>query len=97
MNKLKFINRAETERHFWDSFPVKYDRFIGKNAGIVKQKAEKEAAGNIEFNVEGACKLSFPNRSVNTITASNVFHLLFDPEAALKSLQIGIDTLSSPI
>jgi ubiquinone/menaquinone biosynthesis C-methylase UbiE len=76
---------------------VKYDRFIGKNAGIAKQKAEKEAAENIEFDVEGACKLSFPNHSFDTIIASNVFHLLFVPEAALKSQQIGIDAPLSPI
>ncbi len=54
---------------------------------IARAKAEKQAVRNVNFQVEDACNLGFPGNSYDTIIASNVLHLLFDPALALQEIK----------
>ena len=41
---------------------------------------------NIDFEVGDICNLKFDNKSFDTVVASNVLHLLFNPEIALQEI-----------
>lgn len=55
--------------------------------GIARKKAAEQAVDNVVFQVEDACALSFPNNSFDIVLASNVLHLLFDPQLALTEMK----------
>ncbi len=54
---------------------------------IARGKAEKQTAKNVKFRVEDICNLSFPSDSFDTVIASNVLHLLFEPGLALQEMK----------
>lgn len=54
---------------------------------IGREKCIREAIQNIDFMVGDACNLDFPDKSFDTIIASNLLHLLFKPEAALSEMK----------
>lgn len=54
---------------------------------IAREKAAKKGVQNIEFQEEDICALRFPNNSFDTIIASNVLHLLFEPDKAIREMR----------
>jgi ubiquinone/menaquinone biosynthesis C-methylase UbiE len=54
---------------------------------IAEEKAMRLSVRNIDFRVEDLCDLGFPDHSFDTVIASNVLHLLFDPETALREMK----------
>jgi ubiquinone/menaquinone biosynthesis C-methylase UbiE len=54
---------------------------------IAKEKATKQSVSNITFQVEDSCNMTFPDNSFDTILASNVLHLLFEPGTALREMK----------
>ena len=53
---------------------------------IAKSKSKDYQISNITFQVGDSCNLDFENESFDTILASNVLHLLYQPELALKEM-----------
>jgi ubiquinone/menaquinone biosynthesis C-methylase UbiE len=51
---------------------------------IANEKSHQASVSNIDFMVGDSCNLSFPDRTFDTIIASNVLHLLFEPDLALR-------------
>ncbi len=58
-----------------------------KMIDIAADKAEKKSVRNISFSVEDVCALRFPDNSFDTVVASNVMHLLFEPDIAIREIQ----------
>ena len=54
---------------------------------IAKQKAEKQSVNNIDFRIGDICNLDFPDSSFGAVIASNVLHLLFEPETAIQEIK----------
>lgn len=54
---------------------------------IARAKAEKAQVNNIDFRIGDACNLEFKNNSFDTVLASNVLHLLFQPDIALQEMR----------
>lgn len=59
---------------------------------IAKQKAIKQLVKNIDFSIGDICNLKFPDNSFDAIIASNVLHLLFEPEKAMKEIKRVVKT-----
>lgn len=53
---------------------------------IAKIKLEESNIDNIEFKVNPATNIEYQNKSFDLIVASNVFHLLPEPEKALHEI-----------
>lgn len=53
---------------------------------IAKDKQTNKNISNIEFEVGDLCNLAFDNDSFDKVLASNVLHLLIDPEKALSEI-----------
>ena len=54
---------------------------------LAKAKAEKAQVNNIDFRIGDVCNLEFKNNSFDTVLASNVLHLLFQPDIALQQMR----------
>lgn len=54
---------------------------------IANEKANKQAVTNIHFFEGDICNLSFPDNSFDSVIASNVLHLLFDPLKAMQEIK----------
>jgi len=54
---------------------------------VAKKKQAEKPADNINFRVGNACCLEFDDSSFDTIIASNILHLLAEPERALKEMK----------
>ena len=54
---------------------------------IAKEKTEKQSVKNIDFRTGDICNLDFPDNSFDSIIASNVLHLLFEPAKALQEIK----------
>jgi ubiquinone/menaquinone biosynthesis C-methylase UbiE len=53
---------------------------------IAKEKSAKMQKHNIDFEIGDICNLRYDNKSFDTVVASNVLHLLFNPEIALQEI-----------
>ena len=53
---------------------------------VAKEKSTRMQKHNIDFEVGDICNLKFDNKSFDTVVASNVLHLLFNPEIALQEI-----------
>ncbi len=54
---------------------------------IANEKSRKNNITNINFQIEDSCNLSFPDKSFDTILASNILHLLHKPDWALIEMK----------
>jgi len=54
---------------------------------IASEKCNQESIGNIDFRIGDACHLEFQDKTFDTVIASNVLHLLFEPELALQEMK----------
>jgi len=54
---------------------------------IARSKAEVSQTANIDFQVGDSCDLDFENDSFDMVIASNVLHLLHEPELAVKEIK----------
>lgn len=54
---------------------------------VAKNKCTKQSINNIDFRIGDACDLEFPDKIFDTIIASNVLHLLFEPDLALREMK----------
>jgi ubiquinone/menaquinone biosynthesis C-methylase UbiE len=54
---------------------------------VAKEKSARMQKYNIDFEVGDICNLKFDNKSFDTVVASNVLHLLFNPEIALQEIR----------
>lgn len=54
---------------------------------IASEKCTQKSIGNIDFRVGDTCNLEFQDKTFDTIIASNVLHLLFEPEQALQEMK----------
>ena len=54
---------------------------------VAKSKAMKQKITNIDFQVGDSYNLNFSNASYDSVVASNVLHLLFEPEKALQEMK----------
>lgn len=53
---------------------------------IAKSKSRDKQISNINFQVGDSCELDFENELFDTVLASNVLHLLYQPDLALKEM-----------
>jgi ubiquinone/menaquinone biosynthesis C-methylase UbiE len=51
---------------------------------IAKQKQVSSNIGNIDFQVQDAYNLPFPDKSFDVVIAANLLHLLFEPEISIS-------------
>jgi ubiquinone/menaquinone biosynthesis C-methylase UbiE len=54
---------------------------------IVREKQCQKGISNIDFEVGDSCNLSFEDASFDVVIASNVLHLLFEPEKSLFEIR----------
>lgn len=54
---------------------------------IAKEKCIQKSITNIDFRVGDICNLELQNESFDIIIASNVLHLLFNPELAMQEMK----------
>jgi ubiquinone/menaquinone biosynthesis C-methylase UbiE len=54
---------------------------------IAKQKQENSAIKNIDFQVQDSYKLTFPDKSFDIVIASNLLHLLYEPEKPINEVK----------
>jgi len=54
---------------------------------IAKQKQEKFKIKNIDFQVQDSYNLTFADKSFDVVIATNLFHLLFEPEKPLAEVK----------
>ena len=54
---------------------------------IANKKSRENNITNINFQIEDSCNLSFPDKSFDTILASNILHLLYKPDWALVEMK----------
>lgn len=54
---------------------------------IAQEKAEKQSVNNIDFRIGDICQLEFLDNSFDTVIASNVLHLLFEPDVAMQEIK----------
>ena len=53
----------------------------------VNQKLIKSEIKNIEFQVQDSYNLTFPDKSFDVVIASNLLHLLYEPEKPIKEIK----------
>ena len=54
---------------------------------IAKEKCILNSINNIDFRIGDSCNLEFQDKTFDTIIASNVLHLLFEPDLALQEMK----------
>lgn len=54
---------------------------------VAKNKQIERGADNIDFRIGNACRLELEDNSFDTIIASNILHLLTEPELALMEMK----------
>lgn len=54
---------------------------------IAREKANKQRLTNIDFKEGDICNLDFPNNFFDAAIASNVLHLLFEPQKAMQEIK----------
>jgi ubiquinone/menaquinone biosynthesis C-methylase UbiE len=54
---------------------------------IANQKLVKSKIKNIDFQIQDSYNLSFPDNSFDLVIASNLFHLLYEPEKPIKEIK----------
>jgi len=54
---------------------------------IAHQKLERTKIKNIDFQIQDSYNLTFPDKSFDIVIASNLFHLLFEPEKPINELK----------
>jgi len=54
---------------------------------VAKEKSASMQKNNIDFEIGDICNLKFDDKSFDTVVASNVLHLLFKPELALREIR----------
>lgn len=54
---------------------------------IANQKLLKSEIKNIEFQVQDSYNLTFPDKSFDVVIASNLLHLLYEPEKPIKEIK----------
>jgi ubiquinone/menaquinone biosynthesis C-methylase UbiE len=58
---------------------------------VAKEKINKLQINNVDFKIGDICNLEFDDKSFDTVLASNVLHLLFQPELALQEIRRVLD------
>ena len=53
---------------------------------IANQKLLESKITNLDFQIQDSYNLTFPDKSFDIVIASNVFHLLYEPEKPLKEI-----------
>ena len=53
---------------------------------IAEEKRRRQEIENVRFRVGDCCELDFPDRSFDTVIASNVLHLLMRPDLAMQEM-----------
>jgi len=54
---------------------------------VANQKLLKLKITNIDFQIQDSYKLTFPDKSFDIVIASNLFHLLYEPEKPLNEIK----------
>jgi len=54
---------------------------------VAKQKLKKSKIKNVDFQIEDSYNLTFPDKSFDIVIASNLFHLLYEPEKPIKEIK----------
>ena len=54
---------------------------------IAKQKQQSSNIKNIDFQVQDSYKLNFPDKSFDIVIASNLLHLLFEPDKPINEVK----------
>ena len=54
---------------------------------IANQKQKDSNIKNIDFQVQDSYNLTFPDKSFDIVIASNLLHLLYEPEKPIKEVQ----------
>ncbi|MGZ2369610.1 class I SAM-dependent methyltransferase [Ancylomarina sp. YFZ004] len=54
---------------------------------IAKKKVKENQISNIDFRVGDSYNLEFPDMSFDTVIASNVLHLLYQPDTAISEMK----------
>lgn len=54
---------------------------------VAKQKQENSNIINIDFQVQDSYSLTFPDKSFDLVVASNLFHLLYEPEKPINEIK----------
>ena len=55
--------------------------------GVANQKQKKLNIRNVNFQVQDSYSLTFPDKSFDVVIASNLLHLLYEPDKALKEVK----------
>ena len=58
---------------------------------IAKEKSSNKKTNNIDFKIGDICALPFDDKSFDTVIASNVLHLLFQPKLAMHEISRVLD------
>ena len=53
---------------------------------VANQKLKKSEIKNVDFQIQDSYNLTFPDKSFDIVIASNLFHLLYEPEKPLKEI-----------
>ena len=51
---------------------------------VAKQKQTEQGIKNIDFQVQDSYQLNFPDKSFDVVIATNVLHLLYEPDRAFQ-------------
>ena len=51
---------------------------------VAKQKQTEQGINNIDFQVQDSYQLNFPDKSFDVVIATNVLHLLYEPDRAFQ-------------
>jgi ubiquinone/menaquinone biosynthesis C-methylase UbiE len=54
---------------------------------VANQKLINSKIRNIDFQIQDSYNLTFPDKSFDIVIASNLFHLLYEPEKAIKEIK----------
>jgi phosphatidylethanolamine/phosphatidyl-N-methylethanolamine N-methyltransferase len=54
---------------------------------IANQKLKKSEIKNVDFQIQDSYNLTFPDKSFDIVIASNLFHLLYEPEKPIKEIK----------
>ena len=54
---------------------------------IANQKLKRLKIKNIDFQIQDSYNLTFPDKSFDIVIASNLFHLLYEPEKPINELK----------
>ncbi len=54
---------------------------------IAKRKATSQGVKNIDFQIGDICKINLPDHCFDVVIASNVLHLLFEPDMAMQEIK----------